>query len=71
MMTPLFFSKNEKIHNVAPIIKIGNPVLLTLIPDALIAVISLFFCNELKVKIVEINIDIGRAILRNRGIVYI
>ena len=65
----IFSKKNEIKQKSIPDINIEIPARLILIPDAFIAVISLFFCSALKVNIVAIKIDIGNAILIKYGTV--
>ena len=71
LTTTVFSKKNDIKQNKIPEIRMGLPILLTLIPEDFIAVISLFFWRLPIVKIVDINMDIGSAILTNKGIVYI
>ena len=60
-------NKNKIKQDIKPIVKSGKEILKILIPDDIKAVISLFFWRSPNVKIVEINIDIGRATLKIDG----
>ena len=65
--TSLLSRKNEQAEINIPLNIKGIVILYKLIPEAFIAVHSLSFTIVPKLKTVEINTDIGSAILVNHG----